>query len=146
MSHPYSPPAEHSRRGAVAVILRDGRFLVIRRSSCVVAPGAYCFPGGAIEAGESEQAALVREIREELAVTVEPLRRIWQSVTPWGVHLSWWLGRLADGQQPVPNPAEVDCFFWLSPAEMLARPELLESNRHFLDAIARGEIEIDLSL
>lgn len=142
MSHPYSPPPEHSRRGAVAVIVRDDRFLVIRRSAFVVAPGAYCFPGGAIEAGESEEVALVREIREELAVTVEPLRRVWQSVTPWGVHLSWWLGRCDHAQQPVPNPAEVESCSWLSPAEMLARPELLESNRDFLDALARGEIDV----
>ena len=142
MSHPYAPPPEHSRRGAVAVIVRDGRFLVIRRSACVVAPGAYCFPGGAIEAGETEQVALVREIREELGVAVEPVRRVWQSVTPWGVHLSWWLGQLADSEQPVPNPAEVESCSWLTPVEMLARPELLESNRHFLAALAQGAIDV----
>ena len=81
------------RRGSVAGVVRDGRLLVIRRSQFVVAPRTFCFPGGAIEGSESEEEALVREIREELGVTVRPERRIWQSVTPWHVHLSWWLSR-----------------------------------------------------
>ena len=39
------------RRGVVAVVVLEERFLVIRRSQEVVAPGTYCFPGGAVEAG-----------------------------------------------------------------------------------------------
>jgi 8-oxo-dGTP pyrophosphatase MutT (NUDIX family) len=49
------------RRGVVAVVLRDERFLVIRRAAGVVAPGAFCFPGGGVEGDESETQALVRE-------------------------------------------------------------------------------------
>ena len=76
------------RRGVVAVVVRDGRFLVIRRSQQVVAPGAFCFPGGGIEPGETEEAALVRELREELDVLVRPIRLVWRSLTPWNVALA----------------------------------------------------------
>ena len=79
------------RRGAVAVVIRDARFLVIRRSAQVVASGAFCFPGGGIEAGESEEQALVREFQEELGAAVRPVRCIWTSITRWHVELAWWL-------------------------------------------------------
>jgi 8-oxo-dGTP diphosphatase len=82
------------RRGAVAVVVRDSRFLVIRRSAQVIAPGAFCFPGGGIEADESEERALVREFQEELGAAIRPLRRVWKSITRWQVELAWWLGEL----------------------------------------------------
>lgn len=132
-----------NRRGAVAVI-RDGeKVLIIRRSRHVVAPGAYCFPGGGIEAGETEIEALVRELREELGVDTVAHRRLWSSVTPWQVELSWWLVRLAPQSMPVPAPAEVESVHWHTLEEVAALPDLLESNRHFLAALARGEFSLD---
>jgi 8-oxo-dGTP diphosphatase len=141
-THPFAPRSPAGRRGAVAVIVRDGRFLVIRRSATVVAPGAYCFPGGAIEGEETEEVALVREIHEELGVSVQPVRRLWQSRTPWGVELAWWLAALDLKAQPVPNPSEVESYVWLTAAEMRATTTLLESNQHFLDALAREEFSL----
>jgi 8-oxo-dGTP diphosphatase len=128
------------RRGAVAVVIRDARFLVIRRSAQVVAPGAFCFPGGGIEAGESEEQALLREFHEELGAAVRPMRRIWTSVTRWHVELAWWLGELDPIVELLPNPAEVESVHWLTREEMLAHPMLLDSNREFLQAVADGEI------
>jgi len=137
-------PDDPGRRGAVAICRReDGRMLVIRRARGVVAPGAYCFPGGGIEDGESEQDALRREFREEINVGVRPLRRIWQSRTPWKVELSWWLAELEPGAVPVPNPEEVESVDWLTPEEMARLPELLKSNRELLDRVARGEIRLE---
>src|SRR5690242_925451 len=118
-----------SRRGAVAVVVRQGKLLVIKRAEIVRAPGAFCFPGGGIEAGESEQQALVREFQEELAAVIQPVRRLWHSVTRWGVELDWWLAYLPSEEQLVPNPAEVESVHWLTAAAMLAEPRLLESNR-----------------
>ena len=127
------------------MVVREGRLLVIRRSRHVVAPLAICFPGGGIEAGESEPQALVREIREELAADVEPLHCLWRSVTPWSVSLAWWLTRLPADAVLAPNPAEVDSIDWLTPAELVALPDLLASNREFLSAILQGEIALDAS-
>ncbi len=132
------------RRGVVAVIRNHDRLLVIRRSQSVVAPGAYCFPGGAIESGETEEQALVREIAEELGACVRPLRRIWTNTTPWNVELTWWLAEAEHDCVYRPNPAEVDSIHWLTTTEMSELPELLASNRHFLGAIASGEIVLDL--
>ena len=136
-------PEDPGRRGAVAIVLRGERFLVTRRSRQVVAPGAFCFPGGGIEGAESDEEALVREIREELGVTVRPLRRVWQSVTPWKVRLSWWLSRLDPDVALQPNPDEVESVQWLAADEMLQLDGLLESNRDFLRAMAAGEIRLD---
>lgn len=137
---PQSPAA---KRGAVAVVVRDRRFLVIRRSASVVAPGAFCFPGGGIEATESEQAALVREFQEELGAPLQPVRCVWRSTTRWNVRLAWWLGALPGEARLEPNPAEVESIHWLSVEEMLAAENLLESNRRFLAALAAGRIVLE---
>ena len=137
---PTSSDSSGGRRGAVAVVRRADRFLVIRRSVHVVAPGAFCFPGGGIEAGESEEQALEREFHEELGAAIRPLRRVWQSRTPWHVELAWWLGEIPPDVALLPNPAEVESIHWLTQAQMLARATLLESNRRFLEALTAGEI------
>jgi 8-oxo-dGTP pyrophosphatase MutT (NUDIX family) len=136
------PARSDARQGAVAVVVRQGRLLVIRRSQQVVAPGTFCFPGGGIEAGETEEIALVREIWEELRVPVRPVRPLWRSITPWHVALSWWLCDLDAQAVPEPNPLEVESVHWFAPTEMAQLADLLESNRHFLDALASGEIKL----
>ena len=135
-------PDDPGRRGAVAIILREERMLVIRRSQSVVAPLTYCFPGGGIEEGESEEAALIREIREEIGVEVRPVRRLWHCVTAWKVELAWWLADLDQAARPIPSPAEVASIPWYTPAEMAQLPALLASNRVFLELIERGQISL----
>jgi 8-oxo-dGTP diphosphatase len=139
------PPAisQPIRRGVVAVVSQTGRLLVIRRSAQVVAPRAICFPGGAIEAGESEAAALIREVQEEIGAEILPLRRLWRSITPWNVDLAWWSARLDAAAPLTLNAAEVESVHWLAPEEILALPDLLASNCEFLQAILRGEIVLD---
>ena len=128
------------RHGVVAVIPRDERLLVIRRSELVIAPLAICFPGGGVEPGETEPEALRRELREELGVEVRPLRCLWRSLTPWNVALSWWLAELSTDAELIPNPAEVAAVHWLSVSELLVMTDLLPSNRDFLAAVEHGEI------
>jgi len=130
------------RRGAVAVICREGQFLVIRRSQSVRAPGRFCFPGGGIEPGESEEQAMVREFREELGAEVRPVARLWECVTPWGVWLAWWQAEFLPGESPAANPAEVESIHWHTAEELLALEGLLESNLAFLSALSTGEIAL----
>ena len=135
---PSDEPPPIRKYGVVAVILRGERFLVICRSQQVRAPGMYCFPGGGIEPGETEEQALRRELLEELSVVARPIRRLTQSVTPWQVHLAWWLAEI-DGDTPlVPHLDEVESFHWLTADEIRALPNLLASNAEFLDAWANG--------
>jgi 8-oxo-dGTP diphosphatase len=131
------------RRGAVAILMREERLLVIRRSYLVVAPRAFCFPGGGIEGEESEAEALVREIQEELGVAILPRQCVWRSVTPWGVDLAWWRAEFVGQCEVCPNPAEVESVHWHTPAEMAALPGLLESNRLFLEALAAGKLKLE---
>lgn len=58
-----------------AAIVRDGRVLAGRRRSGPFA-GRYEFPGGKVEPGEDEVAALVRECREELGIRVAVGERV----------------------------------------------------------------------
>lgn len=132
--------AERTGRGVVAVIRRDSRLLAIRRSLHVAAPGMICFPGGGVEPGEDEQAAVVRELEEELALAIAPGRRLWSCRTAWGVDLAWWSATIDADAEPRPHPAEVAEAFWIEPAELAALDDLLPSNRGFLAALASGAV------
>ena len=57
---------------AAALIRADGRILVQRRAPGRAMAGLWEFPGGKIEPDEAPEAALVRELAEELGVTVAP--------------------------------------------------------------------------
>ena len=129
-------PPKPERYGVIAVVMRNDKLLVIRRSRFVIAPGMLCFPGGGIEPDESPEQALVREFREELGETITPVRQIWESVTPWWVHLRWWVVRLPEPFTLTPNPQEVESVEWLSFTELREHPDLLSSNLPFLDLFA----------
>jgi 8-oxo-dGTP diphosphatase len=55
---------------ACALIDADGRVLLAKRPRGRPLEGLWEFPGGKVEAGETPEAALVRELDEELGITV----------------------------------------------------------------------------
>ena len=57
---------------ASAAIVRDGKVLVVRRAR-KPAHGIYTFPGGVVEIGETLHEAVMREVREETALTIAPV-------------------------------------------------------------------------
>ena len=64
---------------AVGVLVRgDGRFLLTSRPEGKVYAGYWEFPGGKVEAGETMEAALRRELVEEIGITIG-------AVHPWRV-------------------------------------------------------------
>lgn len=61
----------------VALVVREGRILVERRSPTDPhSPGAVRFPAGHVEAGESLEEALRREVKEELGRGVSSCRKV----------------------------------------------------------------------
>jgi 8-oxo-dGTP diphosphatase len=59
---------------AAALVRDDGAVLLQKRPEGRSMAGLWEFPGGKLEEGEAPEAALVRELREELAIDVEPAR------------------------------------------------------------------------
>src|SRR3974390_3155701 len=55
---------------ACAVIERDGKILAAQRSETMSLPLKWESPGGKLEADETPEACLVREVREELAIGI----------------------------------------------------------------------------
>ena len=54
-----------------AMIEKDGRYLITQRPPKASFPLLWEFPGGRVEPGESDQAALARELGEEMGIAVE---------------------------------------------------------------------------
>lgn len=58
-------------RVVAALVERDGRYLITQRRDTAVLPLLWDFPGGRVESGESDEAALAREVMERLGVSVD---------------------------------------------------------------------------
>jgi 8-oxo-dGTP diphosphatase len=116
-----------------AAIVRDGRVLAARRTTPAAAAGRWEFPGGKVEPDETPEAALVREVAEELGCTI--------AVSAWlpGVaaigdthELRIATAVLVEGE---PAPTEHDMLRWLAP-DALDEVDWLEPDRPFLVALA----------
>ncbi len=120
-------------RVVVSAALLDGggRVLAARRRR----PAGWEFPGGKVEPGESEPAALVRECREELGVTVEVGERLGPDVAvAEGWVLRAWTGRIVAGEPVAYEHAELR---WVRYAD-LDGLDWLPGDRPAVAALAAG--------
>jgi 8-oxo-dGTP diphosphatase len=98
-----------------AVIVDGGRVLAAQRAEPPELAGGWEFPGGKVDEGESEHAALIRECREELGVEIAVGARVggeWELSTGYVMHA--YLATLADGK---PLAKEHLALRWLEPEE-----------------------------
>lgn len=113
-----------------AAVVRDGRLLAARRTTPPETAGRWELPGGKVDAGETPDEALVREIGEELgcAVTVDRWLSGEQPIgTSYALRVA--VCTLADGEPSA--LADHDLLVWLG-ADELDRVDWLEPDRPFL--------------
>lgn len=121
--------------GILGIIRRGDRLLLIQRSHTVKAPLSWCFPGGHIEAGETQAQALIREMREELNITVRPGEYLLTQTKHEGrLILHCWSATILS-DEPTPNPAEIAEFAWLTPAEIRGKDGVLPGTTDILDGL-----------
>lgn len=134
------------RQAASVIVLRGGatalEVLLVRRNPAVrFMPGAWVFPGGAVDAHEGEgdaahRLAAVREVEEEAGLTLRDpaaLVKFSRWITPAQIAIRFdthfFLAPAPPGQEPRPDGAEMVDLGWHTP-------------QGALDAYARGELEL----
>lgn len=103
-----------------AVIERDGHVLLARRPAHKHLALKWEFPGGKVDAGETPEAALVREIREELGGEIRIIRalpRFLHTYDRTTIEMITFLCRLAPGS-PEPHPHEHIAVAWVRTNEL----------------------------
>lgn len=134
------PPPGPPREAVVAVIIHGRDVLLIRRSLGVPEPGYWAPPSGNIEPGESQEAAVIREVREEVGLTVRPVVKLWESISSSGTRtLHWWRAEHVDGTLAL-NRREVADARWVDLAEIDAVEPLFPVDRAFFRAWREGTI------
>src|SRR5256884_5105964 len=122
-------------RGVAAALYdRRGRVLIAQRPAGKPLAGRWEFPGGKVAAGESEHAALARELREELGIemtTAKPFMRLTHAYPDREVELSLWIIERFTG---TPRPLDRQRLKWVAPGR-LAQEDLLEADRPFVEAL-----------
>lgn len=93
--------------------------------------------------GEPEEKTLVREFREELGLTVTPVRRLVETFSPWGTRLLFWEAELSSMEGLMIDPYEVAEMMWMTVTDLHNHPDLLESNIEILEMLRNGKLELN---
>jgi 8-oxo-dGTP diphosphatase len=109
---------------AVALIDVDGRVLIAKRPQGKSLAGLWEFPGGKVEPGERPEAALIRELREELGIEVSesclaPFVFASHAYDSFHLLMPLYLCRRWDG---VVAAREHDALAWVKPNKLSAYP------------------------
>jgi 8-oxo-dGTP diphosphatase len=112
-------PAQRTIRVVAAVLDRDGKYLITQRRASAVLPMMWEFPGGRVEAGETDAQALKREVMHRLGGEIECGKLISFVSHPYEhyvVDLFLYECRLLNG---VLEPRAVNDFKWVAMNKLL---------------------------
>ena len=121
---------------AVGLLLDDDRVFVAQRNKNAHQRGLWEFPGGKVDAGETVEAALSRELNEELGIFVdyaEPVMQIKHDYTDKIVLLDVWLITRYRGE---PSGCEGQPVKWLAINQLLAE-QFPAANQAIVDWLVR---------
>ncbi|HEY2836499.1 MAG TPA: (deoxy)nucleoside triphosphate pyrophosphohydrolase [Rhizomicrobium sp.] len=109
---------------AAALIDPDGRVLIAKRPPDKAMAGLWEFPGGKIETGETPEQGLIRELAEELAITVKepclaPFTFASHAYDRFHLLMPLFLCRRWEG---TPVPREHVSIKWVRPRDLIADP------------------------
>lgn len=107
---------------AIAIVDADGRVLLAQRPEGKSMAGMWEFPGGKIEAGESPEVALIREIEEELGLDIcdtciAPVTFVSHEYETSHLLMMLYICRNWEG---IPRGLEGQALCWKRPSEMNA--------------------------
>jgi 8-oxo-dGTP diphosphatase len=103
---------------SMAVIVSDGRLLMIRRSERE-GDLLWALPGGAIEAGEAPEEAAVRETAEETGLVVAATKLLGERVHPKTQRLMSYIAcEVVQGEARVADADELDAVAWVAHSEI----------------------------
>lgn len=130
----------------VAALIPNGdRLLICQRSLAGAFPGKWEFPGGKVEPGESPEAALQRELQEELGIAAAIGEQLFQVEHQYPGHdpllLLFFAVRRYDGS--VENRV-FESICWAGPQE-LPDYDFLEGDRVLVDRLVLGSIVVSSS-
>lgn len=103
------------KKVAIGVVLKGQEVLLIRRMD--KEPGLdWCFPGGGIEDGEWEEAAVTREIAEETGIACVPVKKLGDVPHPVksGLTKAYWLCDYVSGDARIIEPDRHEAVEWIS--------------------------------
>lgn len=121
-----------STRVVGAALIRGDRVLAARRTRPPSIAGRWEFPGGKVETGESDQDALMRELREELSIEVQVLESLGRVPLGDDGELTVHRCQLTGGMPQAGS--DHDRVRWLSASE-LSSVDWLDSDRLLLDTV-----------
>jgi len=118
---------------AVMALVRNGKQLLLARSPHFP-PGMHSALAGFVEAGESLEQCLVREVREEVGVEVANLRYF--SSQPWPFPHSLMIAFNCDyaGGEITPEPSEIEAADWFDLDGLPVLPNKISIARRLIDA------------
>lgn len=102
------------------IVDEEGKVLVAQRSAKMLLPLKMEFPGGKIEAGESAEECLIREIKEELDICIEVLseRATYEHTYPeFSIRLIPFVCRITSGTIQLKEHA---AYFWVDHQNLMA--------------------------